>query len=123
MSAVYPTGWPLELRFRENAAEAAAGSYNAHYRGVAEQLASYGHDDAIIRVVWEFNGDWYPWGYLVRGQDQDHYAKNSRAAFRKLVNSFRRVSPNFQFVWSPALEDGNHMPTYRHTYGRTDCTR
>jgi hypothetical protein len=97
-------------------AEAAAGSYNAHYRVVAEQLASYGHDDAIIRVAWEFNGDWYPWGYLVPGQDQDHYAKNYRAAFRKLVNSFRRVSPNFQFVWNPALEDGNHMPTYRHTY-------
>lgn len=48
-----PHGVPL--------AEGASGQHDARYRTVGELLVSRGHPDAIIRIGWEFNGNWYPW--------------------------------------------------------------
>ncbi len=99
---------------------AAQGDYDAYYTYVAQQLLDHGHADAIIRPGWEFNGDWYPWGYNAPGQDQANYAANYIAAFRDLVTAFKAVSPDFTFVWNPNLEDGYHYPDYQLAYPGDD---
>lgn len=40
----------------------AAGAYNAHWRTIGQQLQATGAaHKTIIRLGWEFNGDWYDW--------------------------------------------------------------
>jgi beta-mannanase len=97
-------------------AEAANGSYDSHYLYVAQQLAGYGHGDAIIRPAWEFNGGWYAWGYKAVGTDQANYGANYRAAWIRLRAQFLSVSANFKFAWNPNLEDGYTYPDYQETY-------
>jgi hypothetical protein len=77
---------------------AAWGAYNDHYREVAEAIAA--HDPgATIRVGWEMNGDWFPW----RASDNpEAYV----GAFRELVETFRSVSDEFKFDWTPNI--GTH---------------
>lgn len=106
----------------ENATMAAAarGDYNSHYADVASNLLDYGHGDAIIRIAWEFQGDWYPWGYNALGQDTTNYIANYIAAFRNVVREFRKVSPKFTFVWNPNLDDGYRMPDLESAYPGDD---
>jgi hypothetical protein len=72
--------------------QAAAGDYNNYYLQEARTLASVS-PSAIIRVGYEFNGNWMPWN-----------AQADPAAFvgawRQFVTAFRSVSPSFQFDWT-----------------------
>jgi hypothetical protein len=98
-------------------AQAAAGAYEPHWRDVASQLFDNGFGNAIIRVAWEFDGDWYPWGYgQSAGDNRTNYARYYKQAFQRLVNVFRKVSLGFTFVWNPSHEAGSRMPTYQQTY-------
>jgi len=82
-------------------ADAAAGLYNDHYTYVAQQMAIF--PKTIVRVAWEFNAAWYPWGASAPGVDAANYAANYRAAFIHMVERFRAVSSDFTFVWNPNL--------------------
>jgi hypothetical protein len=75
---------------------AATGAYNQHYLHAAQQIAA--HDpNAIIRVGWEMNGDhWFPWA---AADNPSGYI----GAYRQLVDTFRSVSPNFKFDWTPNI--------------------
>jgi hypothetical protein len=97
--------------------QAAAGAYHSYYRNVAAQLIAYGHTDAIIRVAWEFDGDWYPWGYGQSGLTEAEYDTYYRQAFRHLVRTFRKELGNsFTFVWNPDVDAASRLPSYRGTY-------
>lgn len=78
-----------------NLRDASLGAYDDHYHAVAGMI-NVRDPAAIIRVGWEFNGDWYPWA--AAGQEQDYIA-----AFRHLVGVFRSISPNFKFAWNPNI--------------------
>src|ERR1700761_1576743 len=39
----------------------AAGDYNAHWRQFGTDIAAYGLGRSVIRLGWEFNGNWYAW--------------------------------------------------------------
>jgi hypothetical protein len=41
--------------------EGAKGSYNATFARLAQRFVDHGQDNAIIRLGWEFNGNWYSW--------------------------------------------------------------
>jgi hypothetical protein len=76
-------------------ASADAGAYNQHYLDAARHIAAY-DPAATIRVGWEMNGDWFPW----------QAAANPEAyvgAFRELVDTFRSVSADFKFDWTPNI--------------------
>jgi len=75
--------------------KAASGAYNQHYHEVAQDIAA--HDPgATIRVGWEMNGDWFPW----KASDHpDSYVQ----AFHELVDTFRSVSADFKFDWTPNI--------------------
>ncbi len=97
-------------------AAAAAGNYNLHYVNAAKQLVAYGHGDAYIRPGWEFQGNWYVWGYNYPGQNKATYCSNYTVAFQQVVKSFRSVSSSFRFIWNPTLSDSSTMPNVGACY-------
>jgi beta-mannanase len=100
--------------------KAAQGDYQQHYTAAAQALARYGHGDAIVRIGWEFQGNWFPWGYNYPGQDKAHFCSNYKAAFRNVVKAFRGVSQDFKFDWNPALSDSSQMPDLAACYPGDD---
>ena len=79
----------------------AAGSYNQHFVKLAQRLVAGGQADAIVRLGWEFNGDWYRWS-----------AEDDPAAFaaywRQIVDTMRGVpGQRFAFEWNPNLGPGS----------------
>ena len=81
---------------------AATGADDQHYIQAAQKIAAY-DPNAIIRIGWEMNGDWYPWS---AASDPQGYID----AYRHAVDAFRSVSPNFTFVWSPNIGTGTIDP-------------
>jgi hypothetical protein len=79
-------------------AQAAAGTYNSHYRSVAQNLSTFRAADPVlyIRTGWEFNGDWMKWAAL--GKEADFIG-----AFQQFVTTFRSVSSRFRFEWNVNL--------------------
>ena len=61
--------------------------------GQAKFLADNGRGNSIIRIAWEWNGDWYTWRAGLAGVN--HF-KNG---FRRIVQRFRAKSPNFKFCF------------------------
>jgi Glycosyl hydrolase family 26 len=74
-------------------AQVASGSNDASFLNAARIFADK-TPGAIIRIGWEFNGNWYPWGIGVGGSAQDYID-----AFRHVVALFRSVSPKFTYDW------------------------
>lgn len=77
--------------------QGAAGAYNASFDRLARALVAAGRGDSILRLGWEFNGDWMPW-----------QARNDPAAYgaywRQVVNTMRAVPGQaFKFDWCPNL--------------------
>ncbi|MGA2519813.1 MAG: glycosyl hydrolase [Acidimicrobiales bacterium] len=88
----------------------AAGQYNQYFVTLGQSLVSYGEGNAVLRLGWEFNGNWYPWA-VSDATD----AANFAAYFRQIVTSMRSVpGQSFKFVWNPdgggASSDGSYTP-------------
>lgn len=78
-------------------AEGASGAYNDHFRRLATTLVTGGENDAVLRLGWEFNGNWFPW-------KASSGPANFAAYWRQIVQTVRAVpGANFQFDWSPVL--------------------
>jgi Glycosyl hydrolase family 26 len=82
--------------------QGASGAYDEHFRRLAQDLVSKGLERSILRVGWEFNGDWYPWA-----------AEKDPAAFgeyfRRIVTTMRSVpgGDQLRFDWNPGLGPAN----------------
>ena len=81
----------------------AAGSYNSYWTQFGTNISAYGLGNSIIRLGWEFNGNWYIWK-----------ATNPMAwvqCWRQIVTSARATAPGLQWDWnvnrgaSPGLPD------------------
>ena len=69
----------------------ADGAYNAYWREFGTVISSYGLGDSIIRLGWEFNGNWYVW-----------QATNPTAwadCWRQVVTSARSTAPKLKWDW------------------------
>lgn len=76
----------------------AAGAYDSYYKTLAQDLVTAGDSNAIIRLAWEFNGNWYPWSITASGADS---AANFVADWQDTVDAMRSVAgQKFQFVWN-----------------------
>ena len=75
-----------------------AGQYDARHKTLANNLASYGLLSAYLRIGWEMNGDWYPWGTKSNGKEAVF-----AACFRRMVTTMRAAQPTnkWKFVWNP----------------------
>ncbi len=69
------------------------GAHDAEFRIAARYLRDGGYPDAIIRLGWEFDGDWMPWS--ARGNEALWIT-----AYRHVADIFRSVSSSFRFDWN-----------------------
>jgi hypothetical protein len=85
-------GTPVSL------AQGATGAYNDYFRGLAETLVSHHLGNSILRLGWEWNGNWYAWKVL-NADDAHHFA----AYWRQIVDTMRSVpgTENLKFDWNP----------------------
>ena len=78
-------------------AQGATGAYNQYFTTLAKNLVADGQSNAILRLGWEFNGDWYPWS-VANNTD----AQNFAAFWRQIVTTMRAVpGAQFQYLWNP----------------------
>lgn len=73
-------------------AACAAGSYNSYWKQFGTNLSAYGLGNSIIRLGWEFNGNWYIW-----------QASNPATwvnCWRQIVTSARTTAPGLQWDWN-----------------------
>ena len=86
----------LSADHRGTLAEGAAGKYDDLYRDFAVILRDNGYGKSVIRIGWEFNGDWYPWAASNDPQAWVGY-------WRRIVTAMRSVpGTSFRFDWCPA---------------------
>jgi hypothetical protein len=76
--------------------EGAQGAYNDEFARLGRTLIENGHADAVLRLGWEFNGDWTNWS-----------AKDDPATFseywRQVVRTLRSLDgARFEYDWCPS---------------------
>lgn len=88
---------PMLVRTGGTLAEGASGAYDSNFRRLAAILIAAGHSDAIIRIGWEFNGNWYQWA---ASKDPGSWV----AYWRRIVLAMRSApGARFKFDWCPAI--------------------
>lgn len=78
-------------------AEGADGAYDEHWEALARNLVAYGQADSVIRLGWEFNGDWFPWSAYKNPSAFVRYWRAIVAAMRSVPGA------DFRFEWSPVM--------------------
>jgi Glycosyl hydrolase family 26 len=80
----------------------AAGQHDAHYRALANNLATYGMLDIQLRIGHEMDGGWFAWGAKAGSGKESSYA----AAFRRIVTVMRNTQPanRWTIVWNPTSD-------------------
>ncbi|OAA25637.1 Glycosyl hydrolase family 26 [Frankia sp. EI5c] len=82
----YPTG-------QGSLSACASGAYNSHWAEFGRWLVSKGRPATIIRLAWEFNGNWFDWS--MRGN-----ASGYASCFRQVVSAVRSTDPQARFDWT-----------------------
>ena len=87
-------------------ASGANGAYDGYYRKLAQNLVAHHLGNTIVRLGWEFNGDWFRWG-IVKGDDASSRAAaaNFAATWRHAVNAMRSV-PGSAFLFDWCVNNG-----------------
>lgn len=87
-------------------AQGAAGQFDQHYRDLARKLIENGYGNCVVRIGWEFNGDWYPW--TARGHTEDF-----KGCWRRIALAMRSVpGAHFRFDWCAATIEGPTAEAY-----------
>ena len=85
-------------------AKGAAGAYDATFTSIAETMVADGFSTAIVRIGWEFNGNWQPWSSYKDPADFITY-------YRRIVTLMKAVpGARFQFEWCPNAGTGYLAP-------------
>ncbi|HEY5025410.1 MAG TPA: glycosyl hydrolase [Acidimicrobiales bacterium] len=78
-------------------AQGATGAYNQYFTTLAKNLVSAGEANAILRLGWEFNGNWYRWS-VQSSADAANFVKY----WQHIVTTMRAVhGQSFKFSWNP----------------------
>jgi hypothetical protein len=87
------------------------GSFDEYVRESARAAAAWGKP-ILLRFAHEMNGNWYPWGRGVEGNN----SYRLKAVWRRLVGIFRtQGADNVQWVWTPNVNTGGDFP-FRDLY-------
>jgi hypothetical protein len=87
------------------------GRFDDYIRESAQAAREWGHP-ILVRFAHEMNGDWYPWGRGVEGNNSYRF----RAVWRRVVRLFREEgADNVQWVWTPNVNTGGEFP-FRDLY-------
>jgi hypothetical protein len=75
----------------------ASGGYNSYFATLAQNLIGDGEANAILRLAWEFNGNWFTWSVQNKAD-----AANFVQFWRQIVTTMRAVpGARFKFFWTP----------------------
>jgi hypothetical protein len=85
----------------------AAGDYDAHWRDFGATLTAHDRQGAIVRLAWQFNGDYVEWAAT------DPVAWT--ACFRGVVNAIRSSDPAARIDWSMNAH-GTQVPVGGDTF-------
>jgi len=78
-------------------AQGATGAYNQYFKVLGENLVADHEADAVLRLGWEFNGNWFRWSVATSAD-----AVNFVAFWRQIVTTMRAVpGAQFKFCWNP----------------------
>lgn len=84
--------------------QVARGAHRHVFEKIARALVAGGHGHAIVRLGWEFNGNWYAWAS--RGREDAW-----KEAWRSIVTAMRSVEGQaFLFDWTYAMSDNDPYP-------------
>ena len=87
------------------------GRFDEYIRESARAAREWGKP-IFVRFAHEMNGDWYPWGRGVDGNNSYRF----RAVWRRVVGIFRNQgADNVQWVWTPNVNTGGKYP-FRDLY-------
>ncbi|MGH2938052.1 MAG: glycoside hydrolase family 26 protein [Solirubrobacterales bacterium] len=87
------------------------GKFDDYIRESARAAREWGHP-ILVRFAHEMNGNWYPWGRGVEGNNSYRF----RAVWRRVVRLFREQgATNVQWVWTPNVNTGGEFP-FRDLY-------
>ncbi|HET7574511.1 MAG TPA: glycosyl hydrolase, partial [Solirubrobacterales bacterium] len=82
------------------------GRFDPYIRESANAARRWGRP-LLVRFAHEMNGDWYPWGRGVEGNNSYRF----RAVWKRVVGIFRkRGADNVQWVWAPNVNTGGELP-------------
>ncbi len=77
----------------------AAGTFDRYFTTLGRKMVADGYSGAVLRIGWEFNGNWFPWS-LSRSNATDG-PKAFIADWRHLVDLFRSIpGSHFRFDWT-----------------------
>jgi hypothetical protein len=81
-------------------AAGATGSYDSYFQSIAQGLVAHNEAGSIVRIGWEFNGNWFSWA--ANSSDSSQFV----SFWQHIVDSMRSVSgADFKFEWCPTLGD------------------
>jgi Glycosyl hydrolase family 26 len=88
-------------------AQGATGAYNQYFTTLGRTLVNNKEANAILRLGWEFNGNWFPWSVASTSD-----AANFVAFWHQIVTTMRAVpGQKFKFLWCPnAPSDTSYTP-------------
>jgi len=87
----------------------AAGSYNDKWRQFGANFKAAGIDDeTVIRLGWEFNGDWFKW----QANDPGQFAE----CWRQIVSSAEQTAPALLWDWNVNRGKGASVTDARQAY-------
>ena len=79
--------------------QGAAGNFDSYFTTVAQNMVSQGFGNAVVRLGWEFNGNWFPWS---AGGCATAFVQY----FDNIVTTMRAVpGSSFTFEWNPTRGD------------------
>jgi Glycosyl hydrolase family 26 len=90
-------------------ADVIAGKHDSYIHAWATKAAEWGHP-FFLRFNWEMNGDWFPWGEGVNGNQPGEFV----TAWRHVHDIFTEEgATNATWVWCPYV---NHLNLYSSLY-------
>lgn len=78
----------------------AMGNYNAYWNTFGSKLAAHGQGNAILRLGWEFNGNWF--AHSVTASNLNDW----KSCFRQVVGAIKTTAPNVKIDWNVNRGDG-----------------
>lgn len=90
----------------------AGGAYDSYIRSWAQAAAAWAHP-FFLRLNWEMNGNWFPWGASANGNTPAQYV----AAWRHIHDIFVSVgATNATWVWCPNIDPAHQLVSLASVY-------
>lgn len=95
----------------QDLAACARGDYDEHWKDFAKMMVERGRERSILRLGWEFNGDFMAWA----ATDTAHW----KGCYRRAALAIRQVNPKVILDWTinahqtpPEICNGNSLNCY-----------